>query len=136
VVAVDRTPPPEGLDPAIEWREADIKSLDLASLGEFDGILCRNVIQFLPDDFALQTLLPALVARLRPGGFIAIETFFEAPDPDMPLLRSLFTADEVARALAPLEIVSADQYRATAPDMKGLVRKFAIADVLARKPAA
>jgi chemotaxis protein methyltransferase CheR len=49
-----------------------------ASLGEFDVILCRNVLIYM-DALARRQVLVGLVGRLRPGGMLALGITDSAP---------------------------------------------------------
>jgi chemotaxis protein methyltransferase CheR len=49
-----------------------------ASLGDFDVILCRNVLIYM-DDVARRQVLAGLVERLRPGGMLALGVTDSAP---------------------------------------------------------
>src|SRR5271165_6727320 len=80
---VDRFPTAEvsGLDSSADMIEAARKRLpglrfDLGGIatwnaaGPFDVILANAVLQWLPDH---EALLPALIARLKPGGALAVQ---------------------------------------------------------------
>ena len=49
-----------------------------ASLGEFDVILCRNVLIYM-DDLARRQVIAGLAVRLRPGGVLALGVTDSAP---------------------------------------------------------
>jgi trans-aconitate 2-methyltransferase len=78
---------PEMLDaarlrlPSVVFRQADIRTWE--DPGPFDVILANAVLQWLPDH---ETLLPALVARLAPGGSLCVQM----PDNlDEPAVRAI-----------------------------------------------
>ena len=62
---------------ALRFERASLLELP-ASLGEFDVILCRNVLIYM-DDMARRQVLAGLAARLRPGGILALGVTDSAP---------------------------------------------------------
>jgi trans-aconitate 2-methyltransferase len=72
--------------PGIDFEVADIVGWDGSG---FDLILANAVIQWIPDH---ETLLPALLARLAPGGSLAVQTPDNLDEPSHVLMREV--ADE------------------------------------------
>lgn len=136
VTAVDRQPAPEGLA-GVKWIAEDIREWverdDETQI--LDAVFCRNVIQFLDAEFVVEKLLPRLAEMLRPGGVIAIQTFYQAPEPPFaaPFAAYWRTADLLG-CLAGWTVCHVAEHPAVTPDMRGQVRKFFLTEVIARKP--
>jgi SAM-dependent methyltransferase len=136
VTAVDVKPAGSALE-FVTWEQSDvmefIASLPLDTI--FDLILLNNVLQFLPRDATLNTLIPRLKHAVRGGGIIALRTFFQQPDPpfsrDVP---SLYTMSDLTAAFVDWETIHALQERHQGPDMRGVPRHFSIISLIVRRP--
>ncbi len=134
VTAIDKTANDSWKDDRVMWTANDAKDF-IEHMGQksrvtmtFDLIYCRNVIQFMPKAWVLDTLLPALQAMLNPGGIILIETFFDQPKP--PFNRpvpSLYALHEVMTALPGSD---GEKGWLDAADMAGNPREFALVQVV------
>ena len=80
--------------PAIAFEVADIVGWDGA---DFDVILANAVIQWIPDH---EALLPALIAKLAPGGALAVQTPDNLDEPSHRLMREVAADGPWAAKLA------------------------------------
>ncbi len=106
VIAIDIESVPPELPSNVEWRQERIEDWlyerSFFPSGPFHGFIARNSLQFLERDFVLNTLLPWLRDCVEPGGFIALATFYRAPDPPVnPPYRSLFHLEELRQVFPP-----------------------------------
>ncbi len=70
--------------PQLQFDQADIAAWDEA--GPFDVILANAVLQWLPDHAAL---FPRLVAKLAPGGSLAVQMPYNLDEPVQALMRTV-----------------------------------------------
>src|SRR3989338_11021819 len=109
VLAIDRAPPGNSY-PGVTWRQQRIEDWHAGDLrGGLDFVFLARGLHFLPRPFVMESLLPGIAARLRPGGLIAISTFTRPPKPDfshshwwyysLPDLRAYFHGWEILSAL-------------------------------------
>jgi trans-aconitate 2-methyltransferase len=108
-VLLDRYPQAEivGIDSSPDMIAAARKRLpaiafevaDLVGWGgsDFDVILANAVIQWIPDH---ETLLPALIVRLAPGGALAVQTPDNLDEPSHRLMREVAAEGPWAARLA------------------------------------
>ncbi len=80
--------------PTIAFEVADIAAWDGSG---FDLILANAVIQWIPDH---EALLPALIARLAPGGTLAVQTPDNLDEPSHALMREVAADGPWASRLA------------------------------------
>ena len=80
--------------PDIDFEIADLR--DWRADGPLDVILANAVLQWLPDH---ETLLPALMAELRPGGALAVQTPDNLDEPTHRLMRDVAGAGPWAARL-------------------------------------
>lgn len=135
VTAVDRSAP-ENLSPGIDWHTMDVKEFveRLPEKEVFDIIYSRNLIQFLDSDWVEKKLIPTLIEHLRPAGIIAIQTFYQDPEPPFESkVPSIYTVDDLRTMLAPLQILQAKGFSDNAPDMAGIPRTFFLTNIIAKK---
>lgn len=135
VVAVDRVDPPFQ-DPAIEWHTMDVRDyIDrLSPTDMFDLIYTRNLIQFLNSSWAHETLIPALKRQTKRGGVIAVQTFYQDPEPQFEKrVSSLYPVAELKVDFSDWKIIHEAEYTRVGPDMAGEQRKFFLAEIIARK---
>jgi chemotaxis protein methyltransferase CheR len=60
------------LTEAVEWRQINLMDAAMITeLGEFDIVLCRNVLIYFSDE-TVQTLVERLTQVLRPGGRLIV----------------------------------------------------------------
>jgi len=81
--------------PHLRFRVADIATWDAA--GPFDAILANAVLQWLPDH---ADLLPRLVAKLAPGGSLAVQMPDNLDEPAHRLMREIAADGPWAAKLA------------------------------------
>ena len=63
---------PTSLVERVQWKSANLLSdRDIAALGEFDVILCRNVLIYFGDD-TIRGVLGRLSSALRPNGWLLV----------------------------------------------------------------
>jgi trans-aconitate 2-methyltransferase len=87
IVGIDSSP--DMIDAALKrLPEVAFKVADIAGWDEtgFDVILANAVIQWIPGH---ETLLPALIARLAPGGSLAVQTPDNLDEPSHRLMREV-----------------------------------------------
>lgn len=59
---------------AVEWRRLNlVDAQEIAALGQFDAIICRNVLIYFSDETA-RSVVDSLVRALRPGGRLLVGT--------------------------------------------------------------
>lgn len=80
--------------PDVAFEVANVESWQGA---DFDVILANAVIQWIPDH---EALLPALIARLAPGGALAVQTPDNLDEPSHRLMREVAAAGPWAKKLA------------------------------------
>jgi len=80
--------------PDIDFEIADLR--DWQPEGPLDVILANAVLQWLPDH---EALLPALLARLKPGGALAVQTPDNLDEPTHCLMREVASAGPWAAKL-------------------------------------
>jgi trans-aconitate 2-methyltransferase len=81
--------------PDIAFEVADIR--DWRGEGPYDVILANAVLQWIPGH---QTLLPALIAKLRAGGSLAVQSPDNLDEPSHRLMREIAAAEPWAAKLA------------------------------------
>jgi trans-aconitate 2-methyltransferase len=81
--------------PDIEFEIADVR--DWRADGPLDVILANAVLQWLPEH---DTLIPALIAKLKPGGALAVQMPDNADEPSHRLMREVAEAAPWAEKLA------------------------------------
>lgn len=136
VIAVDRVQQSEPLD-GVTFISAEVvdfvERLPAAKL--FDLILLRNLIQFLYFEIVVEQLLPKLQSHLRPGGYIAIGTFYRDPDPpfDRPA-QSVYTLNDLRQFFTDWTEVFADERKELMNDLRGKERLFFVTELIFRRP--
>jgi len=80
--------------PDVDFKIADLR--DWRADGPLDIILANAVLQWLPDH---EALLPALLARLKPGGALAVQTPDNLDEPSHRLMREVASAGPWAAKL-------------------------------------
>lgn len=101
---------------------------------KFDAILGKNILQFFKADFVIKKLLPKLSAHLNPGGIIALETFYRAPEP--PFSRphhSYWTAKDLLEFFSKWTIIFRESVRESGRDMNGKKRIFFLTRLILKK---
>ena len=93
--------------PDIDFEIADLR--DWRADGPLDVILANAVLQWLPDH---EALLPALVARLKPGGALAVQTPHNLDEPTHRLMREIASAGPWAAKLADAHAARAERHSA------------------------
>ncbi|HLX97099.1 MAG TPA: trans-aconitate 2-methyltransferase [Roseiarcus sp.] len=83
------------LEMTFEFETADIR--DWQADGPLDVILANAVLQWLPDH---ETLIPSLIAKLKPGGVLAVQMPDNADEPSHRLMREVAEAAPWAEKLA------------------------------------
>ena len=102
---------------------------------QYDLIFARNILQFLDKNWVFATLFPWLEGHLTPNGIIAIETFYQNPNPpfDQPM-RSLYTLQELTAHFMSWSEIFAREYNHQGLDMSGQSRQFFISSLIVRRP--
>ncbi len=135
VTAVDVQPPAEQ-HPDIDWQTMKVEDYvdRLPSTEMFDVIFSRNLIQFLDSVWVEEIFFPTLIQHLKTHGVLAIETFYCDPEPPFEArVSSLFTLDDLKSMMPLLPIVHERQYSETSPDMRGVIRKFFVSEIIVQK---
>lgn len=135
VTAVDKNRPPE-IPRGVTWFHQDVHEYltQLQSSETFNLIFSRNLIQFLDREWVQKTFFPKLISHLAPSGIIAIQTFYQNPEPPFERpLKSTYTEADLQAMLGPLNILHHRQFSNDAPDMKGVPRTFFITNCIAQK---
>ena len=91
----------------IDFEIADLR--DWRAGGRLDVILANAVLQWLPGHAAL---LPALIARLKPGGALAVQTPDNLDEPTHRLMREIASAGPWAAKLKDAGAARATSYSA------------------------
>lgn len=135
VTAVD-TQPAVTPHPQIDWDVTNVKDYleRLPAIEMFDVIFSRNLVQFLDTDWVKETMFPMLLKHLSPNGVIAIQTFYQDPEPPFESkVTSLFTLSGLKDVLLPTKILNERQFSETSPDMNGVTRTFFVTNIIAQK---
>jgi trans-aconitate 2-methyltransferase len=93
--------------PDIDFEIADLR--DWRADGPLDVILANAVLQWLPDH---EALLPALLAQLRPGGALAVQTPDNLDEPSHRLMREIAGAGPWAAKLRDAGAARAERHGA------------------------
>ena len=135
VVAIDICESPDIVPAQVQWIHGDLRrglAGVLFSEERFDFIMCVNLIQFLPRDCALRTLLPSLALYARPGCRLVIETFYNQPHPAfLEPVPSLYRFEELVAALPGWQIENGGEYEADDKGYDGQTRHWSVTDLLA-----
>jgi 2-polyprenyl-3-methyl-5-hydroxy-6-metoxy-1,4-benzoquinol methylase len=134
VTAVDTRPP------AFDDAKLIVKKMTVEDFcrveetGRYNLVFARNVIQFLDKNWVFENLFPWLEDHLEPDGVIAIETFYQDPEPpfDHPM-SSLYRLDELNAYFISWQELRAREYEHVGFDLAGQTRKFFISSLIARK---
>lgn len=135
VTAVDRKLSPDQ-HPEIDWHQMDVQAYveRLQEKDMFDIVYSRNLIQFLEGDWVENKLIPILVNHLRPGGIIAIQTFYRDPEPPFErAVSSLWAVKDLQRLLPKLQVLQKGEISDMSPDMRGIPRRFFLTNLIAKK---
>jgi len=139
VTAVDMKPP-AFQDPALIVKKIKIEDFCASEEGEqYDLVFARNVIQFLDKSWVYETLFSWIDKHLVKGGIIAIETFYQDPEPAFAHpMRSLWTLPELTSFLMNetqlyAKELYAKQFDHIGFDMSGQTRKFFVTSLIAQK---
>lgn len=135
VTAVDQKRLVENL-PEIDWQTVSIQDFidQLPTSNTYNLIYSRNLIQFLDADWVETTLWPILLERLESGGIIAVQTFYQDPEPPFETrLSSVYTTNDLKKILPGLEVILEEQFSKQSPDMMGIPRMFFITNLIVKK---
>lgn len=101
----------------------------------YDGIFARNSIQFLDKNWVHETLFPWLEDHSSDNGIIAIETFFQNPEPPFNRhMKSLYALKELQSHFLSWNEMYAREYSHLGLDMSGQTRKFFVSSLIVQKP--
>lgn len=136
VTAVDKKLPPGELA-GVEWIQSSIEDwfARLSAEARFDAILAKNVFQFLNRDWVLRQLLPDLVSRLKPGGIMGVETFYQPPEPAFEWLAesSHYTLVDLSSFFFNWKVLSKQQQPVKMRGIDGKKRKFFLTDLIVQR---
>lgn len=84
ITAVDLLPEPRRLNRRATWVQADARAwlADLDAAAKFDFVVSFNLIHFLPREYVLSKFVPGIARHVAPGGWLALRTFYNKPDPE------------------------------------------------------
>lgn len=134
VTAVD-THPININDAMIVSKQMTIEDFCVTESAEkYDLIFARNAIQFLDKNWALESLLLWMEEHISSNGIIAIETFYQEPEPpfDHPM-RSLYTLKELTGYFMSWNELYAQEYSHVGLDMGGQTHKFFVSSLIVQK---
>jgi 2-polyprenyl-3-methyl-5-hydroxy-6-metoxy-1,4-benzoquinol methylase len=134
VTAVDKQPP------AFQDANLTVKKIRIedfcasADDGQYNLVFARNVIQFLDKSWVYETLFPWIDKHLAKDGIVAIETFYQNPEPafDRPM-HSLYMLNELTSYFMTWKDLHAEEYGHLGFDMSGQTRKFFISSLIVQK---
>ncbi len=138
ITAVDKIAAPEGCHHRIAWAQMRVEEWleQLDPRARFDFIVTFNLIHFLDREYVLNELIPKLATRIHPGGWIAIRTFYQDPEPS-PNEKgsfSLYTPQDLLGALPQWRTYRAYKDQDHSKGQCGTFRLWHITDVLATRP--
>jgi 2-polyprenyl-3-methyl-5-hydroxy-6-metoxy-1,4-benzoquinol methylase len=140
IVTAADTKPPTFQDPALIVKKMKIEDFCANEDGEqYDLVFARNVIQFLDKSWVCETLFPWLDKHLAKDGIVAIETFYQDPEPAFTRrMPSLWTLAELTSFLMTetglyAKEIYAKQFDHIGFDMNGLMRKFFVTSLITQK---
>ncbi len=136
VVAIDRLAAPAEL-PGLYWQQMDIKEALAKPLDhKYNGVLMNNVIQFLPQQWIKNIMIPNLIRSLEPGAMVSITTFYRPPLPAFKRPHtSYWTVDELKLLFPDFECLDSKQgVRLSLGDFHKVPRLFRLASVLLQAP--
>ena len=135
VTAVDLKDAPQELS-GIRWIKQDVVSFvaNWPTQESYDIIFSRNLIQFLSGEWVKKSFFPNVLEHLSKNGMLALQTFFQDPEPsfERPLI-SRYAAEVLQENLSSLKIIHIRQFKENALDMKGTPRTFYITNCIAQK---
>ena len=134
VTAIDIRPPTFS-DNKLIIKKMKIEDFCLGNNDEkYDFIFARNVIQFIDKNFVFETLFPWIEKNLVPQGIVAIETFYQDPEPPFnhPMV-SLYALEELISYFMTWKEIDAKEYDHMGLDMSGQTRKFFVSSLIAQK---
>lgn len=135
VDAVDRSVPKEQgkqVQRHIQTVESFVEELKNAPI--YQGILLRNIIQFLDKKWFFSKGFPKLIIALEVGGIIGIETFWRAPEPPFEKPhRSYYRTKEIIDAAVGCEPLFSEEVTEKGKDLSGNDRVFHMTRVLLKK---
>lgn len=134
VTAVDLHPP-ELQNPKITSTQTKIEDFCTEKNSQrYDLIFARNSIQFLDKPWVLEELFPWMEEHASRHGVIAIETFYQNPEPPfLRPLRSLYTLEELQRYFFSWGEIYARQYRYAGLDLEGQHRTFFVSSMIIQR---
>ena len=137
VVAIDQNPAQIDIV-NFDWRTADIGDwLQRAAGNElFDAVLARNSLQFNAADRVTKIIAPCIDSVLKPGGLVAMQSFFQPPDPPFApdRIMSYWKAEKLVDLFQGYDIISARDVVTNRPDMRGVMRRFSLSEALLKNP--
>lgn len=134
VTAVD-TQPPAFQDAKLTVKKMKIEDFCASKGNEhYDLAFARNVIQFLDKSWVYETLFPWIDKHLVKGGIVAIETFYQDPEPPFDhSMTSLYTLKELTSYFVTWKEIYAEEYSHLDFDMSGQTRKFFISSLIVQR---
>lgn len=134
VTAVD-TRIPALQDPLIAAKRMKIEDFcETEKPGRYDLIFARNVLQFLDKHWVFETLFPWVEEHIIQRGIVAVETFYQDPEPPFDhRMRSLYTLKELTAHFMPWTEVFAREYSHHGFDMSGQARTFFVSSLIVER---
>jgi len=134
VTAVDMQPPTFH-NVALIVKKMKIEDFCASEENEhYDLIFARNVIQFLDKLWVFETLFPWMNKHLAPGGIVAIETFYQEPEPPFGHnMISLYTLKELISNFMTWKEIDARENDYFGLDMSGQKRRFFVSSLIVQK---
>lgn len=136
IFAVDKQTPIKDIA-GVTWKTMSIEDWlkALKPRDKFDAILGKNILQFFEAYFVMKELFPKLSAHLNPGGIIALETFYRAPEPPFGKPHRSYWTDKDLRKIFPKwTIVFKESVEEWGRDMEGKKRIFFLTRFILKKP--
>ncbi|MBU1032686.1 MAG: class I SAM-dependent methyltransferase [Patescibacteria group bacterium] len=136
VVAVDKKKPPTDTA-GVRWIQSSIEEWyeQMPDQVQYDAILAKNVLQFLRRDWVIKQLLPELVSRLKPNGVLALETFYQSPEPVFEWLSetSHYTLEDLSPFFFNWKVLAKRQEPKKMRGIDGKRRKFFLTGLIVQR---
>ena len=134
VIAVDKQTKPT--DVIVDWQVSSAQNwvTDLKNNFRADGWLIKNLLQFIEKDYVLQELLPKIANHTPAEGVVAIETFYQPPNPPFAKPHKYYySLSDLEAIFGGWKLILAEEVVELGPDLSGHPREFCLTRLVVKK---